>query len=277
VRRRREPVVLPNGLPAHGATRSTVRLYQLVLDYFEAGIAIEPGMTVVDVGANIGLFSIEALRRGDGRVRLYAFEPGVEPYTHLERNVRELFPNAGAHVRRCALGKRPGTATLYFRPLASGMSSLDREGPTDEQRLAKTMLRPDPPDAYRDAVPAWLRRLPASIATPALTLGMRRAQKKVVPTPCEVTTLSQVIREQSIGEIDVLKIDVEGAELDVLRGIDEGDWEKVRTIAVEVHDIDGRVQRVRALLEGRGLQQIAVTQEWIFESTDVYMIVAGRD
>jgi FkbM family methyltransferase len=271
-----EPVALPNGLTAHGATRSTVRLYQLVLDYFEAGIAIEPGMTVLDVGANIGLFSLEVLQRGAGQVRLHAFEPAVEPFTHLERNVREHFGDAPARVHRCALGERPGTATLYYRPLASGLSSLDRDGVTDERRLAEAMLRRDVPMAYQDALPAWFRRIPPPIAKEALAYGMRRAQRKVVPTPCQVKTLSQVLREESLEAVDILKIDVEGAELGVLRGIGERDWPKIRTLAVEVHDIDDRVKHVRRMFEARGFRRIGVTQEWIFESTGVYMVVADR-
>jgi FkbM family methyltransferase len=268
---------LPNGLPVYGATRSTVRLYQLVLDYFESGVRPEPGMTVVDVGANIGLFSLEVLQRCGGEVELLAFEPAPEPFADLERNVAVLFPDADARVFRCALADRPGDTVLYYRPLASGLSSLERDGMTDERRLAAAMLRPDPPAQYRGVVPPWLRRLPRPVALRLVALTMRQAQRKVVAVPCPVKTLSQVIEEQSLDAIDLLKVDVEGAELDVLEGIDEADWPRIGAIAIEVHDVEDRVRVVRGMLESHGFDDVEVSQEWIFESTDVYMLFASRD
>ncbi|CAM9553811.1 unnamed protein product, partial [Ectocarpus sp. 12 AP-2014] len=44
-----------------------------------------------------------------------------------------------------------------------------------------------------------------------------------------------------VAGVDLLKVDVEGDELAVLHGIDDDDWPKIRQIALEVHDIDGRL------------------------------------
>ncbi len=43
--------------------------------YFAHGIECTPGATVLDVGANIGVFSAAVYERLDGDVRIYAFEP----------------------------------------------------------------------------------------------------------------------------------------------------------------------------------------------------------
>ena len=40
----------------------------------------------------------------------------------------------------------------------------------------------------------------------------------------QLTTLSDVLREENVTRIDLLKIDVEKSEMDVLLGIDEQDW-----------------------------------------------------
>ena len=55
---------------------------------------------------------------------------------------------------------------------------------------------------------------------------------------CELKTISNLISEHQIEEIDLLKIDCEGAEYDCLIGIGQDDWQKVKQVVVEVHDID---------------------------------------
>lgn len=46
-----------------------------------------------------------------------------------------------------------------------------------------------------------------------------------------MTTVSALISELSLERVDLLKIDVEGAELDVLRGIDQKDWPTIRQVS----------------------------------------------
>ena len=41
--------------------------------YFAHGVELAPGATVLDVGANIGVFSAAVYERLDGDVRIYAF------------------------------------------------------------------------------------------------------------------------------------------------------------------------------------------------------------
>src|SRR5438552_1437540 len=65
-------------------------------------------------------------------------------------------------------------------------------------------------------------------------------------------SLSQVIAEQGVDRIDLLKIDVEKGELDVLAGIEEQDWDKIRQLMVGVYDVDGRADGISAMLRRRG-------------------------
>src|SRR5262249_52822340 len=76
---------------------------------------------------------------------------------------------------------------------------------------------------------------------------------------CRVRRLSDVIRQEAVDWIDLLKIDVQRAELDVLRGIATEDWNKISQIVMEVHDgqgtkTEGRLQSIVTLLEERGFQ-----------------------
>ena len=59
----------------------------------------------------------------------------------------------------------------------------------------------------------------------------------------------------SLREIALLKLDVEGAELDALRGLGDADWSRVRQVVVEAHDGgEGRVAALEALLRARGFE-----------------------
>ena len=71
-------------------------------------------------------------------------------------------------------------------------------------------------------------------------------------------TMSQFIHERRIERIDFLKIDVEKAELDVLRGIEDDDWRRIRQAVIEVHDFEDRVGTITALLRRHGLTEVTV-------------------
>jgi len=45
-----------------------------------------------------------------------------------------------------------------------------------------------------------------------------------------------VLREHGVEQIDLLKIDAEKAELDIINGIDDHDWPKIKQIVLEIHD-----------------------------------------
>jgi FkbM family methyltransferase len=74
---------------------------------------------------------------------------------------------------------------------------------------------------------------------------------------CRLRRLSDVIVEERLDRVDMLKIDVQRAELDVLRGIEERHWPLVRQVAMEVHDTpgtltSGRLRTITDLLHRHG-------------------------
>lgn len=71
--------------------------------------------------------------------------------------------------------------------------------------------------------------------------------------PCRLMSLERFLAESGIAHVDLLKVDVEGAELDVLRGCGAA-WPKVRSVAVETDRSSGRATLVEELLRSQGFE-----------------------
>lgn len=222
--------------------------------YLRHGISIEAGACVVDVGANIGLFALESARRG---ANVHAFEPLPATFAALDANARSLDVRAFGRGRICAhnlaLGARAGTATFaYFR----WMSSLSTRFPAWIMENAAPGVAAVLDDAQLSPRFGWFRRAPDWLRR-ALVAALVRTLLQPRPVGCRVETLSRVVHALNIGAIDLLKIDVEGAEWEVLRGINARDWPRIRQVVAEVHDEDGRVARVESLLRAQGFDVVS--------------------
>jgi 31-O-methyltransferase len=93
--------------------------------------------------------------------------------------------------------------------------------------------------------------------------------------PADFRTLSEVLRTESIDGVDLLKIDVEGAELDVLAGIDEGDWPSIRQVVAELHNDPGRGEGPVEMLAGHGFD-VTVDQDPAVQGTSLRIVYAIR-
>ena len=106
---------LPGGVDIQLFPEGEVAEFLSVQRFFErtelalVSAYFKPGMTVIDVGANIGLYSILAEKRMEGKGTVWAFEPSSESFHRLEKNLRL---NACQRVRpfRVALGAHPSTS-----------------------------------------------------------------------------------------------------------------------------------------------------------------------
>jgi nonribosomal peptide synthetase DhbF len=73
---------------------------------------------------------------------------------------------------------------------------------------------------------------------------------------CKLCTISDVIDEQGIQRIDYLKVDTEGAELNVLKGIRSDHWPIIRQAVIEVHDGSSGLQNVIEILDRNGFHSV---------------------
>jgi FkbM family methyltransferase len=86
---------------------------------------LRPGDTFVDIGANIGLFTVLAARRVGREGRVFAFEPSARSFERLQANVAlNHFENVECH--RLALSETGGQLTM--RVSADGFDAWNTFG-----------------------------------------------------------------------------------------------------------------------------------------------------
>ncbi|MEM7228587.1 MAG: FkbM family methyltransferase [Planctomycetota bacterium] len=98
-----------------------IQMYIYLFGWWEPDLTVyirdhlRPGDTLIDVGANIGYFTLLASRCVGANGQVIAFEPAPRIVEALESHVRD---NAAANVRivPCAVSREEGTITVYGGP-----------------------------------------------------------------------------------------------------------------------------------------------------------------
>lgn len=153
---------------------------------------LEAGMTVLDIGAHHGFYSLLASKKVGDNGRVVAFEPSPR---ERKRLVRHLSLNACSNVlvEETALGETEGQADFFL--VANKETGCN------------------------------------SLRQPQTKHPTRRVQ-------VQVKRLDEYLRTAQIGRVDFIKLDVEGAELSVLRGAGEVLKSRPRPILLcEVQDL----------------------------------------
>ncbi len=240
-------------------------------EYLQHGIELRPGDTVFDVGANIGLFALFAARTCQQDLSLFCFEPIPETFRWLQANLEHHGLAGSDRVRLFNQGlTRIGgkdTAEFTYFQAAPGNSTMFPQEKADARSVFQRWLK-NPSNLLRRVIQHNPLRLPI----PSLTYRLLRpffsrqlkkldaAYQDLRTVSCRLTTLADVCREHAVSAIDLLKIDVEGAELEVLEGMDNAAWQLTRQVVMEAHDTAGRVGRIQALLQAHGFAQLVITQ-----------------
>lgn len=136
---------------------------------------LRPGDTVVDIGANIGWFTLVASRQVSTNGKVISFEPSSTVYRQLQRTI-SLNNLTNVVTERLALSDENGIAVLEGTQHNAGEGSIV----------------------------GWLTREDVSQAKEAV----------------ETMRFDTYYESQNLGHTKLLKIDVEGAEMKVLRGME---------------------------------------------------------
>jgi FkbM family methyltransferase len=154
-----------------------------------------PGMTVLDIGAHHGFYTLLASYKVGPQGKVLAVEPSAREREKLALHLR-INGCRNVQVERCALGEAEGDAELY----------LVHGGQTGCNSLKKPAV---------------------SEPTEAISIHVKR--------------LDSVLAERCIEKVDLVKLDVEGGELSVLKGGQDLLRREPRPLfLVEVQDIRTR-------------------------------------
>ncbi|HEX7332372.1 MAG TPA: MupA/Atu3671 family FMN-dependent luciferase-like monooxygenase [Pyrinomonadaceae bacterium] len=236
---------LPNGMIVahHGSFQTSIICKEVFEDevYLKHGITLEDGAVVFDVGANIGLFTLFA-RRKCPTAQIYSFEPLPPNFELLRANVTRH--NANAQLFNYGLSSTSTIASFTFYPEAAGLSGRTANSAGDKQ---------DTKAIVTDWIHNAARENQQDLLPPSQLDELLNEYLRGETYSCPVKKLSEAIREHEIERIDLLKIDVEGSEFDVLSGIEDEDWQRIKQIAIEVHS-RSILKRITSLLEAHGFQ-----------------------
>jgi FkbM family methyltransferase len=255
---------LPNGMEVAYQSRAEVEFfYKDIFEkeiYLKHRVTLSDGDCVFDIGANIGLFTLFAHRKCRG-VKIYAFEPAPPLFEILRQNVSRY--GVDAKLFNCGLSSEAKTTAFTFYPNSSGMSSFYAD-----RREEKEALRAIMENQLRQGVEGMSR-----VMRHADELLEERLKSETYN--CRLRTVAEVIREERVERVDLMKIDVQKSESDVVAGIGGEDWPKIKQLVVEVHDTGGRLRQMIDLLEARGYR-VAVEQDDHYHHSILFNLFAVR-
>lgn len=262
-----------------GAEHETRFIHREIFEEREYAPAIlkwQPGMTIVDVGANIGLFSLFAHQQCQGDCRIVCFEPIPPTYGVLQKNLgdRGWLQDGTITMVNAGLTRFDGPQTLKFLffPLLPGNSTACQTEKSQEIDALKNWSQsPDGLNQHLVQKQKWSGWFTWLMSPMIRWISGKLLQKAYlgVPVTCQLTTLTAACETHGIKQIDLLKIDVEGAEWDVLQGMSDSLWSGVQQVVMEAHDVDDRIEQIRQLLRSRGFQQIEVVRPAFAEGIPV--------
>jgi FkbH-like protein/FkbM family methyltransferase len=260
-------LTLPNGLEVAQLNRhETYYVYREIFQdrcYLRHGIRLPETGTVIDIGANIGLFSL-FVRSESPTVSVLAYEPSPAAFTALKANCEAYGPtlrpfNAGVSDRR-------GHASLTCYEKSSVFSTFHANAAEDHAAIRAVAT---------NVAREQLRENAESVDGLVDELLTDRLNARTIE--CPIVSVSDIIRDHALSGVALLKIDAEKCELEILRGIEESHWPLIEQIVVEVHD------RTRALLTevqsvlGQHGFQCAVVEENLLTGSGLFNVYATRE
>jgi FkbM family methyltransferase len=167
--------------------------------YHHPEMRLPSSPTIMDIGANIGLYTIWAHRRYQPQA-IYCYEASPRTFAYLADTVQRLIRPDITKVsafNRAIASTRGEKLVLHQSTKVSGISTL-----LDERKVS------------------WI--------------GQASAGHQLETHEVTSSTVSAEIEAHRLAAVDILKIDVEGYFLEVLKGIAPEHVETIRNIVTEV-------------------------------------------
>lgn len=155
-------------------------------DDYKAKKIAQQSKIVIDLGANIGVFSI-LVAKVNGKVKVYAFEPDPNNFYQLVENVQRNNLSSQIRCFQTACAKETGFKKLYLSQGHGGHTFINMK------------------------------------------------QKEYIKVFTQ--SLRDIFNKNKIETCDLLKLDIEGAEYEVLYSLDISTLHKIRNISMEYHNL----------------------------------------
>lgn len=262
-----------------------MELLQEVEEYFTLGVKVSPGDTVLDIGANVGAFSLRVAEQCQGDVTLLCFEPSPDTYAALRKNFEENPLLKRTRHTVCAVGitsrEHAGQELSFynFRRFPTN-STFDLAGKRREFEVFFEDRGKRWGDKVSGVVPGLGRPLQWMIESlPKGKLGWWGSKLAMgfEEVKARLETLDEVLLREKVKRVDLLKIDVEGPELEVLRGLGPSTWPLINQVVIETNNRDGRKDLIVALLAANGLTKVrTAAQTTIDNGLESVLLLAER-
>ncbi len=264
-------LLLPNHKRISVVDKFTARdIYKEIFEensYLREGLQVKPGDVVVDIGGNVGLFSLYILEQVP-QIRLVTIEPIPQIFAALEANLKAYQPpEAFVTLLNVGLAEAERDAEFEFYPRVPSDSTMI---PFDFAQQVQFLATKYDHGIGRIIPRKWRAWIAAKLLRWAYT---------PVKVKCHLKTLSQLIAELNLASLDLVKLDAENADREVIAGIADKDWDKIRQMSIEVHtNIPGGqnlVEELTQLLKSKGFS-IAVDRNSRFSYVGSHMLYAKR-
>jgi len=241
-------------------------LHEHIDGYFDNFINFKKNDTIIDVGANIGIFGLELSSRYPN-INIISFEPIINIFSILKANA-SISNNNNFKVYNYGISDKAESIEFTYFPNAPALSSSNDEiwNSGDELIEAFGGSLENAPEKL------WWKNFVPKFTYPYFAKRLIKNQTKI---NCTVKPLSIVIDSLSIEKIDLLKIDCEGNEQKVIDGIEKNNWDIIKQLIIEINDIEGRLDYIKSKLIKLGYTT-RIIQEASLKNTKLYNLFAKK-
>lgn len=280
------PFHFPDGsLVYHQSDRQLAMLYkEIFVDdiYFRHDITVPEKGLVMDVGANIGSFSMH-LARKHPHATVIAFEPIPQIFSALKKNFEHR--QVKGRILNYGISNKKEKATFHYYPEMSGMSGRFAEKETIVSAVEKYIendktVRADHTGETNAIMQSYYNEIDGKSDLSGELGQYLNSLYESSEVECRLTTISDVIDELNIRSVDLLKVDVEKSECLVLEGIRNDHWPLIHQLALEV-DGDDHLETIRNLLHEKGFEvkvdELVMGDSELPNNDNTYMLYARND